>query len=543
MAIKVRDVLDLEIFKDSKLIAGKEGIDKTVKSASLMEVPDIYPYLEENNLLLTTLFPIHENEDAQRELIPKLNAKNIAAICIKPGRYIDEIPKIMIKQADELSLPLIRLSDDANLSTMANKILELSLDKHLNILEFRNNIHEKLMELFLKGESLDSLVNSLAEMIKNPVILSNTELKPISISKDLKAKTIDFIFPDDDRSIYNKNLKLKIDHQKYSRDELIIHPIKAGKQCFGYLLTQTEHLDQKNLQLAIEQASLLIASVFYKNNAVLEKEKNFQDAFIRNILQGKIKSQVEAIEKARAFGWELEFPQIMMIIKIFAEDEIKKRKYYEKILNNKEIEKVFNQSLSIYRDKIKTIYINDSLVVFINAIFDKRIQKNLKSVGEKIIDKIEVKAKVGIGISKVIKSIDRFPDAYQIIEKDLDIAKILEQESFVMGYDKYEIFNLIDKIDDFELLNSFLDKKLGDLIRHERENELNLMETLQVLIENNFNLKKSADTMYLHYNTMRYRVKKLEDYGIDIEDGYQLAEIVFAFDIYLWLRANDRLFF
>lgn len=70
---------------------------------------------------------------------------------------------------------------------------------------------------------------------------------------------------------------------------------------------------------------------------------------------------------------------------------------------------------------------------------------------------------------------------------------------------------------------------------------MKLIKTLRVLIENNFNLKKSAKAMYLHYNTMRYRVDKLKDYGIDIENGYRLAEVVFAYNIYLWLKANDQL--
>jgi len=541
MSIKVEDVLDLEIFKDSELIAGKSGVDKVVKSASLMEVPDIYPYLEAHNILLTTLFPIHQNEAAQKNLIPKLIEKDISAICIKPGRYVESIPEIMIKQAENMGLPLIRLSDNANLSTMANKILELSLDRHLNALEFRNNIHEKLMDLFLKGKSLDVLVNSLSKMINNSIILSGTDFKPISISNDLKNKDIQFVFPNNDRSIYNKKLIIKIGAQKIKKAELIIHPIKAGNQCFGYLIAKKGSMDQENLQVAVEQASLLIASVFYKNNAVLEKERNFQDAFIRNILQGKIKSQVEAIEKARAFGWELEFPQIMMIIKIFTEDEVKKRKYYENILNNNQIEKAFNKDLSVYQDKIKTIYINDSLVVFINAIFDSRIQKNLKAVGENIINNINIKSKTGIGISKIIKSIDQFPAAYKITEKNLDVAKILEKKSFIMKYDEYEVFNLIDQIDDFELLNSFVSKKLGQLIEYERKNEIDLMKTLRVLVENNFNLKKSAEAMYLHYNTMRYRVDKLKKYGVNIENGYQLAEIVLAYNIYLWLRANEQL--
>lgn len=543
MPVRVEDILKLDIFKDSKLIAGEKGLNKLIKSASLMEVPDIYSYLEEKNILLTTLYPIYKDLNAQKEFIPKLVEMDISAVCIKPGRYVDEIPKIMIKQAEKFSLPLIRLPKEANLSNMANKILELSLDKHLSVLEFRNNIHEKLMELFLKGKSLDDLVNSLSEMIRNSIILINKNLKIISISKDLNSKEIKFITSEKDKSIYNNNLKLIIDNNIITRDDLVIHPIKAGKHCFGYLLTKKEYLNQENLKVAIEQASLLIASVFYKNNAVLEKEKNFQDAFIRNILQGNIKSQVEAIEKARAFGWELEFPQIMLVIKLFTEDELKKKEYYENILNNDQVEEVFNKNLSIYKDKIKTIYINDSLVVFINAIFDNRIQKNMKIVGENIIDKINIDAKIGVGISKIIKKIDQFPDTYQITEKNLKIAEILEKKSFVMKYNEYEVFNLIDKIDDFELLNTFIEKRIGQLIIQERKNEIDLMNTLRVLIENNFNLKKSAEAMYIHYNTMRYRVEKLKDYGINIENGFQLAEIVFSYNIYLWLKANDQLQF
>ena len=46
----VEDVLRLEGFEGVRLVAGRRGLGRTVTSASLMEVPDILPYVEENTL-------------------------------------------------------------------------------------------------------------------------------------------------------------------------------------------------------------------------------------------------------------------------------------------------------------------------------------------------------------------------------------------------------------------------------------------------------------------------------------------------------------
>ena len=539
MPIKVQDILELPEFSDAKIIAGEQGVDNNIKNASLMEVPDIFPYLDAGNLLLTTLFPIYENEEAKKELIPKLVEQNLAGICIKPARYIDEIPEIMIKQANELNFPLIKLSDDANLSTLVNKILEISLNKHVDILKFRNEIHEKLMELFLSGESLDSLVEHLSKMIDLPIILTDNNFNITHLSNHYQDKEVEV----QGESKHNSQIEIKVDEQIIPKNKLIIHSIKAGNQFFGYIITlkNENNMGNSNLQVAIEQASLLIATVFHKNNAVLEKEKNFQNAFIRNILQGKIKSQVEAVEKAKAFGWKLEFPQIIMTIKIFTEDELAKKNSYEYILNSDFIENIFAKKIALYNDKINTIYINDSLVVFINATNDNNICKSIKKIAEEMIEKINVNFKVGISISNIIERIGQFPNEYKKIEKSIKLSDILYKDSFVTNFDELKMFNIIEKVDDFELLNQYVDDKLGKLILYERDNDLDLMPTLKVLIENNFNLKKSAEKMYIHYNTIRYRVEKIKELGINIETGYDIGELVFAYNIFLWLVSNDKL--
>ena len=537
MLITVKDVLDLNGFKDARIVAGKKGLSNVVTNATLMEVPDIYSYVDVNSLLITTLYPIYTDETAVNELIPKLVKLKIAGICIKPGRYIDEISPLMLKQANELNFPIIELDKGSNLSNLVTEILELSLSKHINILNFRNYVHQRLMDLFLRGEDINSLVNNLSEIVEFPILLLDKDFNIIYRSKDLDEQEISLL------SSFNSginNFTIKLKDISYNEETYIKYPINAGQTKFGYIILLKGKSKNQNLMVAVEQASLLIASLFYKNYAVLEKERSFQDSFIRDILQRKIDSPIDTINRAKDFGWNMEFPQVIMIVRLITEDDKKKKELYKDLLDSNFIEKTLEEEISINRNKVKTVYIDDSLVVFLNVIFMNNIKESSIEIGEILLKNLHNGVKVGIGISNTANDIHSFSLAYKEAKNSVVVGSILNKGSFISHYGDHEMFNIIKEVKDIDILNKYVNNKLGKILEYDKTTDMKLMETLRVLIEENLNAKKAAEKLFIHYNTLRYRIDRIKELGINLDDGFGIGELVLAYNIYLWITANKN---
>ncbi|NBJ71066.1 MULTISPECIES: PucR family transcriptional regulator ligand-binding domain-containing protein [Clostridia] len=543
MFITVKDVLEMEKFKHVELIAGKEGLGRRVENVYFMEVPDIDAYIDANGLLLTTLYPIADNETQINSLIPRLAKQKIAGIAIKPGRYIETIPETMIKQASELDLPLIKLPDNANLSNLTNQILSELLGSRTSVLEFRDRLHQKLLHLLLEGADLSKFVNSIANIVETPVIILDNNLHCIAASIDQSNNALSFSLNDNSAgmSLFKRNFNVQVNNVVYKKNDLFIQPIFAGEDKFGYLVVL---LDKgrgatENVIVAVEQASFLVAFLFQTEKALLQKERNYLYGFIRDIFNDHYTSQTEVIEKAKVFKWAFYFPTVILSIKTNITDSRKKLSIYYRMLDSGLIERILAEALDTPIQNCKVVYYNDSLVCFVSIVFEQRLKQKLNHASELIISNFKDLSNIGISISETIYNMKQLKNIYENSLLIFDIyKKSIDQQSFVYFYEDMGLFRLFHYVTDKDVLNAFVKEKLGKVIAYDKRKNGNLLETLKYYIKNNYNIQKTADDMYIHYNTLRYRINKLKELGVEEEDGLEMAQVAVAFQLYLYLSSQ-----
>lgn len=296
MNIDMKTVLSLPAYAGSTVIAGQNGMGRGVNNVSFMEVPDILPYVSKGNLLLTTFYPIAGNEEAMRELVPRLAEKGLAGLAVKIGRYVTTIPEVMIEAANRYDFPLIVLAEDANLSELSNAVLEVLLEKQNSILKFRDEIHQQLMRLLLNGAHINTFVTVLSGMIQMPVFLFSSQ-------GELLARSVtDEPFGQDERG-------MTLGNRTFQLDEIIRQPIRVGEEQLGALIAlDVADKRNSNIYVAIEQASILLALDFQRERAISQQERNYLDAFLRDVLNGRFRSEEEVIRRANTFNWELTLP-------------------------------------------------------------------------------------------------------------------------------------------------------------------------------------------------------------------------------------------
>ena len=75
----------------------------------------------------------------------------------------------------------------------------------------------------------------------------------------------------------------------------------------------------------------------------------------------------------------------------------------------------------------------------------------------------------------------------------------------------------------------FVSKKIDALIQYDKENESDLIETLEALVNHLGARNTTATSLYLHRNTLMYRIKKIENLtGYDLSDPESILELSLA---------------
>jgi len=135
-----------------------------------------------------------------------------------------------------------------------------------------------------------------------------------------------------------------------------------------------------------------------------------------------------------------------------------------------------------------------------------------------------------VGVSQVGAGPQDIPRLYEEARVALQVGQRLAGRGAVTNFAGLGLYRLISHVSQAEL-RAFVHDTLGPVLDLPEPARSDLLKSLAVLSSTRFNVAESARILHYHYNTMRYRVTKLERMLGDFADTAATLRIGVALEI------------
>lgn len=545
--ISVEDMMKLDIMKTSTLVAGFRGVRNTISRVNIMADPDILEWIAEGEFLLTTAYFFNKDDlEEQKKLIKVCYDNKLAGIGIKVSPYLESLPIELTEYANKLNFPIIDVHQSVPLSDVMMIAIKEIFNKQQSLLERIERVHEKLMNVMLEGKGFLEVVNIIQENIKNPVILSlSFSSQVVESLGDNSAQYRDELL--NELNIFYecnaRNDKLKRLNEdkvliggKYVRR--MIMPIILRDNIYGHIFTWSTDMPLGGFDLAIiESASTTIALSILQELSVKEVEIRYRSDFFEDLVSPDAKRKKKALDRARFFNLKDNNYYLIEVMSFKHKGE--EHKDFD--IDIDFLSDMMNSFVSSIEDLI-LYYKLDGIVSTktngIQILLGFSDSKNIKSKVEAFNSRLQsifhdkyknIDLKVGVG--RAYKNLDNVHKSFLDALRTVRIGKSITSKEIVT-YDELGIFKILSQDYLNDELEDFYSTTLKPLVDYDNKKSTELIRTLEFYFKNNGNLTKISKDLFTHYNTVLYRITRINEItGMNLEDPHNRLNLEIALKI------------
>ncbi len=169
-ALTIRDLLAETEF-GLGLLAGEHRGDEAVEGIHLSELEDPTPWMVPRSLLLSTGLNLVSDPAFGARLVEAMARAGMAGIGISLGHYVDTLPEVMVRRAQELSLPLFTAPMSVPFRRITAYVYLALSSQDTYRLRRTLSLQSHLLELLLEERGPADLVAQLAELLETTVFL------------------------------------------------------------------------------------------------------------------------------------------------------------------------------------------------------------------------------------------------------------------------------------------------------------------------------------------------------------------------------------
>ncbi|MEW6523024.1 MAG: PucR family transcriptional regulator ligand-binding domain-containing protein [Bacillota bacterium] len=534
--VTVQEALEFDALRGVRVLAGRTRLDNRITGVNIMEVPEVTRWLQGGELLFTAFYAVKDSPEAACSLVHQLAEKGVAALAVKPGQYVPEIPAAVITAAESAGLPVLELPADAPYMDVARPILEAIMSRSVTGTGALETLQQDLVELVVAGSGLEPVLAFLARALSQPVLVFGPELNVLTSAAR----------PDDDSQGWELELsrvtaalagwspparrtELAYHHGPHPR-RLSLFPIKASDRIFGYLgVLALEPGHSPPGSALVELAARILTLEFIKDRTGLDTGSRLEAALLEELMLGRPQLRELTHQKARILGLDLREPYTVVVFRLRGPHGPSEGEILQ--------EGLYRATRTALGEKARLVLARADAGHLAGAVNCRpgheasRLLASWSRVLEELAGRLS-RLQINAGVSRVTTGLDAFRKAY---DEALQAAEMYGSVVYtrVTTYARLGVYRLLNELAGSPALLDFYKDTVSVLVEHDAKHQSDLCHTAETFFACGRNLQRAAELLHIHRNTLAYRLGRVEEIT-----GYNLKDPESCFELHLALKVR-----
>ncbi len=233
------------------------------------------------------------------------------------------------------------------------------------------------------------------------------------------------------------------------------------------------------------------------------EEKHNKAAFVKNIISDNILPG-DVYVRAKELHFITDEPRVVLVVRQMENSDVTAVEIIQRLFPDRQRDFVLN--------------INEADVVVVKSLPNADCHDEIIRIAKKI-EKVlheELGVRTVIGISTNAHHLRELADKYKEAQVAIDVGRVFESEKTIINYETLGLGRII-----YQLPTTLCEMFLNEVFKKNPIETLDedTLETINKFFENNLNVSETSRKLYVHRNTLVYRLEKIKKLtGLDLRE-------------------------
>jgi carbohydrate diacid regulator len=254
-----------------------------------------------------------------------------------------------------------------------------------------------------------------------------------------------------------------------------------------------------------ERAGLVcaMAAVALNGGKAYYEEKYDRASFMKSVISDNV-LMGDIYVRAKELHFQLEAPRAVLVVRQVEQAEVTALEAVQGLFPDRQSDFVLSE--------------NDTDLVVIKQLPEGADERDLYKLARQIEETLseEMGLKIVIGIGTIVGHIRDLARAYKEAQVAIDVGKVFDTEKVILNYENLGIGRLI-----YQLPTTLCEMFLQEVFKKNPISSLDneTLFTINKFFENNLNVSETARKLFVHRNTLVYRLEKIKKLtGLDLRE-------------------------